>query len=1104
MKKLLVITGLLMCSTSVFAMSPVMYSRVMASVRSRDLTALKNLVANGVELNSPNQNGVTPLCETVARGDYVGYEMLQTQGASPYVSCMRRLPQDYVARFYANQPAPNTFYTGRMGAAKSARDWSLIKAEDITIPYLGIGEILLAGAAAGAIVGLGHGKSSSGGGGGDSKWAAPLDLDPDAWKNTAQYQADLAPSGYKSVNFLGAINAADAYARGYTGYNINREPDGTLIGTGEAAILKNKPVVVGVVDNGVWAKHNKLEANTPLISNKTYNFVYGPCDEGTTTSTTSSRCWTWKADDPAKESDPHANDVGKFYLYVDGQEDKQWKTEDETHVATNALPGSVLRGEWLVYKTRYDGVSNNALANNPNPTEQYVWLENSNTVYEYYVDSLGGKFMYDPETGYSAPVTCSEGICSYTKDDVVHKVSQEIDYTNHGTMVAGLIAAANTNSNFGMMGVAYNANIIPIKGDEITENVINHIKEAVDYGADIVNVSYGSTAKLRNSGTSLVQTFDYNMLLRPDYYNAYLSAAQGIKDGKEVQKGTILVFSAGNYTHTEEPSNPYDSSVYSMAPLSSSFNGTTPVDGTSAGDGVVYNLTNLFVNVVAVDSNNKLASYSAKCGITKDYCIAAPGGDSVLSGASASEYVYSTAKGIDGSLEDTYEGNVGTSFAAPIVSGALAVIKGAFPHLTNQQVVQILFETAKNIGDADLYGHGLVDLEAATSPVGLQKISLSSSTKGTAAVASNSMSSISPVFSGVANALPAQMIVLDKYERAFTVPTSSFVHVSKRENKLEGRFKSFMSGDEKVVAQTDTLKMAYSERHSRLSSQMPQGSVRFELNPTDRWQFKTFYSENTVTSGGTYFERLLFSPYGKMKEAWGGSVGYKLAKNWKTTVLGQVGQNGFVDDKDLSHMEHNRMSLFQGTVQYTGFKKIGLKAVAGVANEQGSLFGMWGRGAFKTGNSKTSYVGAGVTLNLTDAITLEGMYYSGSTKISDSNSLVQMSNVKSDSFAMTASWQMDEDRTLGLHFMSPLRVKRGTARVTLPVGRDAYEDIVYQQTTQANLKPSAREYDLGIYFTDALRENVQMKSEFGVRLNPDHAADAAPDWRALVGMHWGL
>ena len=119
MKKTLIMIGALICGTSVYAMSPAMYSRVMTSVQTRNLKMLQNLVAGGVELNSPIQNGMTPLCETVATGDYEGYEMLQTQGASPYVSCMRRLPQDQVSEFYANQPPAHTYYTGRMAAAKS-------------------------------------------------------------------------------------------------------------------------------------------------------------------------------------------------------------------------------------------------------------------------------------------------------------------------------------------------------------------------------------------------------------------------------------------------------------------------------------------------------------------------------------------------------------------------------------------------------------------------------------------------------------------------------------------------------------------------------------------------------------------------------------------------------------------------------------------------------------------------------------------------------------------------------------------------------------------------------------------------------------------------
>lgn len=58
----------------------------------------------------------------------------------------------------------------------------------------------------------------------------------------------------------------------------------------------------------------------------------------------------------------------------------------------------------------------------------------------------------------------------------------------------------------------------------------------------------------------------------------------------------------------------------------------------------------------------------------------------------------------------------GTSFAAPIVTGAAAVVKEAFPDLANRQILNILLDTAsKDIPDYDprLHGMGLLDVEAA-------------------------------------------------------------------------------------------------------------------------------------------------------------------------------------------------------------------------------------------------------------------------------------------------------------------------------------------------------------------------------------------------------
>ena len=64
--------------------------------------------------------------------------------------------------------------------------------------------------------------------------------------------------------------------------------------------------------------------------------------------------------------------------------------------------------------------------------------------------------------------------------------------------------------------------------------------------------------------------------------------------------------------------------------------------------------------------------------------------------------------------------NTGTSMAAPMVSGGLALIKQEFSSLTNAQVVDRLFATATDTNEysqSSIYGHGMMNLNGATAAV---------------------------------------------------------------------------------------------------------------------------------------------------------------------------------------------------------------------------------------------------------------------------------------------------------------------------------------------------------------------------------------------------
>jgi hypothetical protein len=161
-----------------------------------------------------------------------------------------------------------------------------------------------------------------------------------------------------------------------------------------------------------------------------------------------------------------------------------------------------------------------------------------------------------------------------------------------------------------------------------------------------------------------------------------------------------------------------------------------------------------FVNVVALDNYDEIAWFSNQCGITQNYCIAAPG---------------------VGWKTDTSTYVNGTSFATPVVSGAIATIKEKFPYLNASTITQILFTTATDLGDPgvdSVYGWGLLDMEKATNPVGTPTIILANET-----IRPLSVSHIGGSAAPAIQKANVKMAFFDDFGRAFTTNLSDNIKV---------------------------------------------------------------------------------------------------------------------------------------------------------------------------------------------------------------------------------------------------------------------------------------------------------------------------------------
>ncbi|MEY4141536.1 MAG: hypothetical protein RL110_907 [Bacteroidota bacterium] len=221
----------------------------------------------------------------------------------------------------------------------------------------------------------------------------------------------------------------------------------------------------------------------------------------------------------------------------------------------------------------------------------------------------------------------------------------------HGTHVAGL-ALANANNNAGGSGVAPNCSFMPVQignGQPFftMTDVVDGVLYALNHGADVINMSLGKTYSEELQGKSpseLEQIINSTGKDEEKFWKELFKLAD--------KKNALIVLAAGN-----------EDLLIGLDPMQRS-------------DEVL--------KVVAVEERLRKAGFSNYCKncLGKNTFVSAPGAN-----------IYSSVPGNQFMPLD------GTSMAAPIVTGAVALMKSANPSLKNKDILKILRQTSKTLPD---------------------------------------------------------------------------------------------------------------------------------------------------------------------------------------------------------------------------------------------------------------------------------------------------------------------------------------------------------------------------------------------------------------------
>lgn len=627
----------------------------------------------------------------------------------------------------------------------------------------------------------------------------------------------------------------------------------------------------------------------------------------------------------------------------------------------------------------------------------------------------------------------------------------------HGTFVAGLIGASYSNG-VGITGVAPDAEIIPYRLTLNNGSFVPsfYIGNAFEYarlrGVSVINNSYGTPTVdsvgdptidasdvfnqnflkylFRDSGTG---SYDPSTVYTSNYIDKMLSA---------VASDVIFVWAAGN-NQTSQPS----------------IEAAVPLFFSDFKSGDYYKN---FIVVVAYDSDTKsIASYSNHCGIAKEYCLTAPGTNMVSP-----------------IPDNDYGSASGTSFAAPLVSGAAAVLKGAFPYLTGAEITKILFITARDLGTPgvdDIYGWGMLDLERATRPVGATLVPVDSRV-GTAGfgLTASTMKLTSSLASKI-KSKDLDFVILDSFNRTFNMKLNDFIEADNYSIRTIDILKKFGENKPSSIAMSSDKSLNFYFAGETENKPFSEAEFSYSINNMyeNNYGFNIYYGNNPYNafinnkadlynnfSLSNSYNYNVLNPYFRTDSDINFGFNNVVKLSDKATMnFGVLYSNYRIDyDEIYTNKKIRNENIGASFSMLTGLDyyfndNISAKIETGFTNEFDTMFGSKMNGAFGIGQNNLTYMlGLQNDINFSKKVSLFGRVNFGYTAVNNAeNTLIKnVSGLLSNSFSIGLNYNFDsrnkdEKSNISLLLVQPVRIISGGMDIVLPIGRDVEGNLYYNK-----------------------------------------------------------
>jgi len=625
------------------------------------------------------------------------------------------------------------------------------------------------------------------------------------------------------------------------------------------------------------------------------------------------------------------------------------------------------------------------------------------------------------------------------------------DTDKHGTFVAGVIASEF--NNFGTVGVAFRSRILSIRAD----------------------IPGPCTDGCPFQSTDMAAALDYAIANGARIINLSIGGSAPLGGAFEAAlrraaaAGAAVVVSAGN----NSAANPQWPARYA----------TDPIYGGA---------------VLAVGSLNEagtISDFSARAGSSQNRYLVAPG-ERILTGCTGTSCWRVS----------------GTSFAAPHVAGALALLKQASPALDGDALISILLLASDDLGDPGvdaIYGHGRLNIARAFQPIG----PLSIPGGGSEIVPIGAIGSFGPAF-GDAFERPGLLrtVGFDSFGRTFTIDAG--------DRLAFGRGGAGLSLAEPMLWET-------AQAGSGLTFFVKPGSdldvardrTGFVIAPSraPAMLVRTALREDlalAVASGVSASESFapaafrgmgsLHAPEAAMRVAWTGGA-------WTASLGWQSGRAGGSEGGFVS--SDGGAGTVTAQLAWRPAETLGFDATFGFTREDGGLLGgQWARSFTGAPSAELTWLALSAEWAVTPAVSIRAAAEAGAVRVGQGALFFGAGTLMTTAFSASAelaatpaflkTFWPEARGLVSLSISQPLRIESGTLGFHAADADEWGRLNLVESIRSVPAAPSGREIRFGLDYRIVSGTGFEARLETAYRLDPGHVADASPAAEIGLRLAW--